>query len=156
VSARSAARLGWVLFGLAVLLVVAALVLNLRRPQYADLEPTTGDVVFGLPLLAFSWFGALIVSRRPSHPIGWLLCIFGLSGGMGLFANEYAIYGLVSHPGAVPEAGVVAWFTYWASAVILALLAALLVLFPSGRPVSPAGSGCSGLPASGTACSSSQ
>ena len=57
---------------------VLALVLNLRRPQYADLAFTTGELVLGLVLLLFSWFGALIVSRRPGHPIGWLPAAAGL------------------------------------------------------------------------------
>jgi hypothetical protein len=137
VNRRTAARLGWSLFALAGLLFVIALVLNLRRPQYDDLAFTTGELVLGLVLLLFSWFGALIVSRRPGHPIGWLLCAFGLIGGLTDFATEYAIYGLITRPGAVPAAGAVAWLASWMFALELAPLAGLLVLFPSGRPPSP-------------------
>jgi hypothetical protein len=134
---RTAARLGWSLFALAGLLLVLALVLNLRRPQYANLAFTTGELVLGLVLLLFGWFGALIVSRRPGHPIGWLLCAFGLVAGLTDFATEYAIYGLLTRPGAVPAAGAVAWLASWLFALELALLAGLLVLFPSGHPPSP-------------------
>jgi hypothetical protein len=137
VNRRTAARLGWSLFALAGLLLVNALVLNLRRPQYADLAFTTGELVLGLVLLLFGWFGALIVSRRPGHPIGWLLCAFGVVAGLTDFATEYAIYGLVTRPGAVPAAGALAWLASWMFALELALLAGLLVLFPSGRPPSP-------------------
>jgi hypothetical protein len=137
VSRRTAARLGWSLFAVSVLLLVPALVLNLRRPQYADLNFTTGELLGQLVFVLFGWFGALIVSRRPSHPIGWLLCAFGLVNGLAAFAAEYAIYGLVSHPGAAPGAGALAWVTSWLFAVDLALLTALLLLFPSGRPPSP-------------------
>jgi hypothetical protein len=137
VSARTAARLGWSLFALSVLLLVPALVLNLRRPQYAHLNFTTGELLGELVFVLFAWFGALIVSRRPSHPIGWLLCAFGLANGLAAFAAEYAIYGLVSHPGAAPGAAALAWVTSWLFAVDLALLTALLLLFPSGRPPSP-------------------
>jgi hypothetical protein len=70
---RTAARLGWSLFALSVLLFVPALILNLRRPQYADLAFTTGELLLRLAFLLFGWFGALIVSRRPGHPIGWVL-----------------------------------------------------------------------------------
>ena len=136
-SARTAARLGWFLFVASVLLFVSALVLNLRRPQFADLAFTTGELVLGLALLLFGWFGALIVSRQPSHPIGWVLCAFGVLAGVGGFASEYAIYGLRSHPGAVPEAAALAWFASWVFALELALLTALLLLFPDGRPPSP-------------------
>jgi hypothetical protein len=137
VNRRTAARLGWGLFALAGLLFVAALVLNLRRPQYANLAFTTGELVLGLVLLLFGWFGALIVSRRPDHPIGWLLCAFGIVAGLTDFATEYAIYGLLTRPGAVPAAGAAAWLASWIFAAELTLLAGLLVLFPSGRPPSP-------------------
>jgi hypothetical protein len=135
-SARTAARLGWFLFVLSVLLFVSALVLNLRRPQYADLAFTTGELVLGVALLLFGWFGALIVSRQPSHPIGWILCAFGMIGGVGGFASEYAIYGLRSHLGTLPGAAALAWFASWVFALDLALLTALLLLFPGGQPPS--------------------
>jgi hypothetical protein len=137
VNGRTAARLGWSLLVLSVLFAAAALVLNLGRPQYSDLTATTGQLLFAPVFLLFGWFGALIVSRRPNHPIGWVLCAFGFMLGLGSFASEYVIYGLISHPGAAPGAGAVAWFTFWTGNVYLALLAALLVLFPSGRPLSP-------------------
>ena len=136
-SRRTAARLGWSLFGLSALLLAVAFVLNLRRTQYADLSVTTGELLGQLVFVLFGWFGALIVSRRPSHPIGWLLCAFGLANGLAAFASEYAIYGLVSTPGAAPGAAALAWVTSWLFAVNLALLTTLLLLFPSGRPPSP-------------------
>ena len=136
-SRRTAARLGWSLFGLSALLLAVAFVLNLRRPQYADLGATTGELLFGLVLLlSFGWFGALIVARQPSQPIGWILCALAATIELTVFANEYAIYGLITHPGA-PGAAALAWSTTWATAIPLGLLAALLLLFPTGRPPSP-------------------
>jgi two-component system, NarL family, sensor kinase len=52
-------------------------------------------------------------------------------------ASEYAIYGLITNPGAAPGAAALAWFSTWAIAIPLGLLAALLLLFPTGRPPSP-------------------
>jgi hypothetical protein len=120
-----------------VLLFVPAVVLNLRRPQYADLAYTTGGLVLELAVLLFGWFGALIISRHPRHPIGWILCAFGLVAGMAAFTSEYAIYGLRSHPGAVPGGAALAWIAAWMFPFYLALLAGLLLLFPTGRPPSP-------------------
>jgi hypothetical protein len=136
-STRTAGRLGWLLFAAAALLFVPAVVLNLRRPQYADLAYTTGVLVLELAVLLFGWFGALIVSRQPRHPIGWILCAFGLVAGMAAFTSEYAIYGLRSDPGAVPGGAALAWVSAWMFPFYLALLAALLLLFPTGRPPSP-------------------
>jgi hypothetical protein len=137
VSKRTAARLGWAIFGLAVLLYVVALTLNLRRPQSPELSQTTGDLAFALTFLPYGWLGARIVPRQPNRRMGWLLCALGLQGGLASFASEYAIYGLVTRPGAVPGAAAMAWLTFWAAPVLLLLLAALLLLFPTGRPVSP-------------------
>ena len=155
-SKRIAGRLGWSLFALSALLLAVAFVLNLGRPQYAGLGATTGELVLGPVLLLFGWFGALIVSRQPHQPIGWILSAFGGSSGPVAFANEYAIYGLITHPGAAPGAAAVAWFTTWVSAVYLGLLAALLLLFPTGRPPRRAGVGGCGWPASATSCTSSR
>jgi hypothetical protein len=152
VSRRTAARLGWSLFVLSGLLSVAALVMNLRRPQYSDLAFTTGELLLQLVLLLFGWFGALIVSRRPNHRIGWLLCALGFLTALGAFANEYAIYGLIGHPGAAPGAEALAWFTSWLSSGYLALLAALLALFPTGRSLSPRWGWVLWLAGSGVAC----
>jgi hypothetical protein len=138
VSRRTAARLGWSLLGLSALLLAMAFVLNLRRPQYDDLLATTGELLFALViLLSFGWFGALIVARRPSHLIGWILCALAATIALTVFANEYAIYGVITHPGAAPGAAALAWFTTWAIAIPFGLLAALLLLFPTGRPPSP-------------------
>jgi hypothetical protein len=137
VRAQTAARLGWAMFALSVLLFVPAIILNLGRPQDLDLAFTTGELLLRLAFLLFGWFGALIVSRRPGHPIGWVLCALGLMSGFGAFAVEYAVYGLITHPGAVPAAATVAWCNTWEFAVDFGLLAALLLLFPSGHPPSP-------------------
>jgi hypothetical protein len=136
-SARVAARLGWAIFGLAVLAYAVALALNLRRAQSAELSETTGDLVFALTFLLYGWLGARIVPRQPHQLMGWLLCALGLQGGLVPFAFEYAIYGLVTRPGTLPGAAAMAWLTFWAAPVLLLLLAALLLLFPTGRPVSP-------------------
>ena len=135
--AQTAARLGWAMFALSVLLFVPAVLLNLSRPQDTDLAFTTGELLLQLAFLLFGWFGALIVSRRPGHPIGWVLCALGLMSGFGAFAVEYAVYGLITRPGAVPAAATVAWSDSWEPAVDFGLMAALLLLFPSGRPPSP-------------------
>ena len=44
-SRPTAARVGWSLFGLSLLLLVSAAVLNLGRPQVSDLWYTTGELL---------------------------------------------------------------------------------------------------------------
>jgi hypothetical protein len=49
--------------------------------------------------------GAVLASRRPSHPVGWLLLGLGLSMQVHGVAQEYVADGLVGRPGALPAAG---------------------------------------------------
>jgi hypothetical protein len=49
----------------------------------------------------------LLASRRPAHPVGWLLLALGLAVLVAGVADGYARYGLVARPGALPAAGLV-------------------------------------------------
>ncbi len=79
---RTAGWLGWSLLGLSAVLSVSALVLNLSRPEYANLAATTSESAISAALTLFGYFGALIVCRRPTHPIGWILCALGLGSAL--------------------------------------------------------------------------
>lgn len=133
---RTVSRIGWTAFGISALFAAAALGLNLTRPQYRTIDATTGEVTVSLAMLTFGWFGALVVARRPAHPVGWIMCGLGLSAALDAFAAEYAIYGLVRRPGALPGAAASTFLSSAIPAVTLGLLAALLVLFPTGTPLS--------------------
>ena len=87
--------------------------------------------------LEFAAVGGLISVRRPENPIGWLL----IAGGLGLcvygFLGEYAFYGEVLAPGGAPASGAAAVLTQTTWALPFSVLAAVLVLYPTGRPLSP-------------------
>jgi signal transduction histidine kinase len=91
--------------------------------------------ILGLPsILAFSVVGALIASRRPDNPIGWILCGVGLSFALGGLAGEYATYALITEPGSLPGGHVMAWLGTWIwPPGIILVLTYLLMLFPDGR-----------------------
>ena len=59
-----------------VLAMVLTLLLAMLNEPTSSLR-NTGFI--SLVILAFSTVGALIGSRRPEHPIGWLFCSGGLS-----------------------------------------------------------------------------
>jgi hypothetical protein len=62
---------------------VIALDLSLNAPIYFyGLEPTT--IAIG-----YSVIGAIIASRLPYHPIGWICCAIGLTGAVEHFSSEY-------------------------------------------------------------------
>ncbi len=106
---------------------------------------------FGLPLpdswgfrgftalftITFGTLGALIVAAR-RNLIGWLLLISGALSGIQCFGEEYAIYGIVAHPGSLPAAAVFGWVNSWIWVFIVALVGIFIPLwFPNGHFLSP-------------------
>ncbi|MFQ5859592.1 MAG: hypothetical protein ACE5LU_28680, partial [Anaerolineae bacterium] len=135
----------WLAWSLVVLYVVLETVgLTLQVVTDRPVEPVPG----GFPVLAFSgvalgiWsvIGAVIVSRHPRHPIGWILCLFAMADGLANFAFGYTAYALIAHPGTLPGADImVIWTAALSSSAAFStvLLILLLLLFPDGRLLSP-------------------
>ncbi|TCO17291.1 hypothetical protein EV652_118119 [Kribbella steppae] len=95
----------------------------------SDGIPTSaGWLVF---VLAFVSVGALIVSRRPRHPIGWILLLAGVSSVLVGFAG-YAADELI-RLGMDQPAFVVGWFSTWAWLPVWLAPTFGLLLFPTGR-----------------------
>jgi len=87
---------------------------------------------------SYAIVGWLIASRRPDNSIGWIYLAIALSFAGLLFANTYAVYGLVVSPGSLPFADVLSWVGVWAWAPGFTLLVTLsILLFPNGQPPSP-------------------
>ena len=110
----------------------AILVLDRRLPTLAD-EPMEGVPIW-LGFALFTAVGALIVSRRPHHPLGWLMAGTGLLVAWGVTGDYYAAYVMTTRgrPDALAVLGawVQAW--YWL-AMSAAVALALPMLFPDGR-----------------------
>ena len=105
---RWAAGLAWALWGLAILGLAVVpwmdrLLRQAGRPDLASLVPgnVVGPVV---AMLSAATVGALLASRRPRHPVGWLLLGFALSLTASGVITSYVTYGLVARPGALPAA----------------------------------------------------
>jgi hypothetical protein len=126
-SPRSAVRLAWGLWGLAPLLIAAALAVN--AVQLARGEPG----VLAVLSLVFVTVGAFLAGRRPANPVGWLLCGWGLVMAFGTFTESYVDRALHRDPGSLPAAGWVAWSEALVWHPAFGLLAFLLLLFPHGR-----------------------
>jgi signal transduction histidine kinase len=94
-----------------------------------DFSDVFGDVVN----LAVPVVGLILVSRRPANRIGWLFLAVGLSLGLSTFATSYGLRALVAAPGSLPAGRAFAWLTNWSWVIQLALLAFLLLLFPTGQ-----------------------
>ena len=104
-----------------------------RRGERAD--PVLA-VLMGLLSLAYPTVGALIASRLPKNPIGWIFCGAGLLTETQRFSIAYADYALLQNF-ALPGGESVAWFSTWvglAGPVLAGLF--LVLLFPNGRLLS--------------------
>ena len=135
---RTVAWLAWSLWATCVVLVTLALVLDFMTDQ--SLMPfEAGErydpgfaVLTGVLSLAYPTVGALIVSRLPANPIGWIFCSLGLLYDAERFTTAYADYALFQNV-ALPWGEYAAWFSTWIWFAYPTLGVFLLLLFPGGR-----------------------
>jgi hypothetical protein len=136
---RWPAWLAWALAGLTMLTLVLALWLGgLLWSTGRDPRPsiaTLGAVV--LVMVSAATVGALVASRRPRHPVGWLLLGVGLGLVASLLVEAYVGYGLLARPGSLPGARYLAGFAYSTAPIWLSFAGFVLLLTPTGRLPSP-------------------
>jgi hypothetical protein len=126
---RTATWLAWSMGMVAAVAIAGTLAVDVAA---SSLDAFT---ILGIPaVLAFSVVGALIASRRPDNPIGWILCGVGLSFALASLSGEYATYALITEPGSLPGGDIMAWLGTWAwPPGIILVFTYLLLLFPDGR-----------------------
>jgi len=95
---RFAAWLAWSSFSLFLVLVAFDLLLGSRTAP----EQMLGLAINGLLALPFPAIGAVLASRRPDNPIGWLFCVSAILLGLSDVGGRYALEALVAEPGALP------------------------------------------------------
>jgi hypothetical protein len=132
-SYRTATWLAWSLCALSLVLAALSLwlvALNHSHPNIPTYAPWLDNT---LGALSYAPVGALVASRRPDNPIGWLVCLYGLVISLSYFSAEYAIYALLAEPGSLPVAEALVWVLSWILPVIIVLSIFPLLLFPTGR-----------------------
>jgi len=139
-STRAATWLAWSLATLALVMFVANVALYIILPRSVQPSITWGTgglsivFVFMLPFLAFPLVGALIASRRPKNPIGWICLAVGLLWMLNIMSGGYAIYGLLANPGSVPFPAAIGLQGELMGPATVGLLGTyLILLFPDGR-----------------------
>jgi hypothetical protein len=131
-SERTASWLAWSACALSLALTALSfllLVLLLRSDTpiyYYWLE--TSMVAVG-----YSIVGAIVASRLPDSPIGWLFCAIGLIFGVSHFSVEYVEYALLAPSRSLPASEAFAWLSSWIWVGGLGLVVFLDLLFPTGR-----------------------
>src|SRR5829696_6392856 len=149
-NARAATRLAWSLWVACVALIVLSLFLdfllrddifshatiNTRITHVSQLRSLLLALLTGVLSLVNPTIGALIVSRLPRIPIGWILCGVGLLYQIRHFTLAYADYALATDLG-LPWGEYLAWFSTWIGFAGLTLAGVfLMLLFPDGRLLS--------------------
>jgi hypothetical protein len=131
-SYRAPARLAWSLCAFSLALTALALLLlalNLSQPNTHIFDWWVGNTLIVVDVTV----GAIVASRRPENPVGWLLLLSGLAISMNHFSAQYAIYALLAQPGSLPAGQALAWIASWLLPIYAGLQVFYLLLFPTGR-----------------------
>ena len=133
VGSRRAYWLAWSSCALVLALICCALAL-------AFLNRNAVEELNFLPFIGVSSavVGALVASRRPENPVGWLFLGGSAAGSVREAAGMYAVYGIITEPGALPLAWIMAWVAAAFETVGPMLIFVFVPLyFPDGRLLSP-------------------
>ena len=140
-SHRTAAWLAWSVCAVCVALIVLTLSLDffthddLTRSGFVfSQRPAPAFAVLtGMLSLVYPAVGAIIASRLPTNPIGWIFCGVGLLYTTQRFAEAYADYALLVNF-AFPGGEYMAWFSRLLDFTGLVLAGVfVMLLFPDGR-----------------------
>jgi hypothetical protein len=103
-SGRWAPGLAWLLWVLTLSGLAAVLGLDhlLRQAGRPELTIRAHELTYVAAMVGMATVGAVLASRRPRHPVGWLMLALGLSVTVDGVTDGYARYGLLASPGAVP------------------------------------------------------
>ena len=141
-STRAASWLAWSFAGLSVAMAAASVVLyfvtrSVQPPSSWGTGGLSAVLIFLLPFLAFPVVGALIASRRPENPIGWICLAVGFFWMLNSMTSAYGVYGMVANPGSVPlpaQVGSLGGWLWVPGGGLVGIY--LLLLFPDGKLLS--------------------
>jgi hypothetical protein len=131
ISYRAAAWLAWSLCEVSLVLIAGTMVFLVLNGG------TVQDWVFLGGMVSTAIVGGLVASRRPGKPVGWFFVVSAVSLALQVLTSEYAQYGLITNPGSIPAARIMAWpqTWLWVPGIVLVLIF-LPLYFPNGRLLS--------------------
>ena len=143
---RRASAVAWAACGLTVLLAAMRLGLAIADPESSSSASNPLVPGGGVPVAAFEALvlmllgviGAVVASRQPRNPLGWILSAIPISLGL-LILGSHVYWSLaLEHPDRNGAAELVAWLSSWIwIAAMVPALTLFPLLFPSGRPLTP-------------------
>jgi hypothetical protein len=144
-SYRTAAWLAWSLCAVCVALIALTGLLDyltqyVPKPEWSPAAWIFREsAVYQLLWLAYPTVGAVIASRRPANPVGWLFCFAGLLFIFPAFATAYADYSLLERHERLPGALLMATVSDKSEFVLFGLFLVMVLLplvYPDGRLLS--------------------
>jgi signal transduction histidine kinase len=134
---RTASRLAWSVWVLSGVLAAFACLLVWINAGATTIKGA--DLVFSVFIavagIGYATVGALIASRR-RNAVGWILLFIGGTFALVAFLVEYSARGLAG-TGSLPAERYAAWISTWGWIPSIAAIPLLLLLFPTGRLLSP-------------------
>jgi hypothetical protein len=132
--------LAWSLWAVTLLSlpVVVWLYQLLRQAGLSELGvPVAANLPLLVAVVSAATVGAVLASRRPAHPVGWLLLAAGLSEQCTNLIGEYVHYGIMGHPGGLPAASYLSGFYNSGTVLMMACISFVALLTPTGSLPSP-------------------
>jgi len=120
-----------------VLVVLTGLVLTGLEWSSLALSDAVNAIGSLAGTIAYEVLGALIVRRAGGNRVGWFMLAQGTATAIVATGSAYAIYGLKAHPGVLPAAGAVGALSEAVFVLVAMGLAAVFLVFPTGRLPSP-------------------
>lgn len=123
-SGRLYARFARALGGLYVAMFAAGGVFALLS-SFVGGAGLSGDFLIFMPFLAFPVVGALVASKRPENPIGWICLVAGLFWMLNVLGDGLDAYWRATDPGWARSTVVLDALTFWSWVPPVGLLGAL-------------------------------
>jgi hypothetical protein len=130
--------IAWTVFALIVAVNIAAIISFYANSPEGE-TPAIFTILFPLVPVLFAFVGALIISRQPRNVIGLVMMLPGL--GFTFVVDAYLepyLNGLLPPPvSPAPLFLIAVWFSNWNWLLLLFPIMFIMLLFPTGRPLSP-------------------
>ncbi len=134
-TATTRSRVALALWIALVILLVLTLGLSIRNGSFHS-DPGFIGLAIAM-IIGYGTVGAFVIARAQGNSIGWLMMLVAGVYVFSGFVSEYATYAYQTNPGSVPLASAAAWAQNWLFALVFAPIPLILLLFPTGRVLSP-------------------
>jgi len=135
---RNAGALAWATWGVAIALAVGSVVFLVLG---WSTQPPAGAFGFrgfaAIFALTFGTVGAIVASRLPRNPIGWLFLAGAVLSGFQEMSNEYAIWAVLTRDRPAVLGTNAAWVPAWIWLPGTSVAMLTMFVFPDGHVLSP-------------------